>query len=142
MRPLAERFGLRVVQEVADDSYTAVLYRRDQVGLRVAVDWSEFRPFLTIYELGPEGFVRGESGLLRADGRRTAFDVDDLLLLRAPPASPVGKMLGRRDEKAAGKLLGQYAQVLQDAGADVLAGRFDVFDQLNEVVKKREQRLT
>ncbi len=51
MQPLTVRFGLRVVGKEDDGSYTAVLYANDTTGLKAAVDWSELRPFLTVYEL-------------------------------------------------------------------------------------------
>jgi hypothetical protein len=46
MRPLVDRFGLRVERAEQQRDYAEVVYVNAKTGLRVAVDWSEFRPFL------------------------------------------------------------------------------------------------
>jgi hypothetical protein len=138
MHPVAGRFGLRVAQEKDEGNYTSVLYLNHTTGLEVAVDWSELRPFLTMYELHLGQMP--EQPLVRIGrNRRRAFDLDDLLVLRSPSASPAGKMLGSRDESAAARLLDEYASALECHAADVLSGQFGVFDELDEIVKHREQ---
>jgi hypothetical protein len=49
-------------------------------------------------------------------------------------------MFGSRDEPGAVQLLADYASALEQA-SDVLSGDCAVFDQLREIVTKREQRL-
>lgn len=140
MRPVGERFGLRVVNEEHEGNYVAVVYRNDTTGIRVAVDWSELRVFVTLYELTLDGFPDEPTFVVGGEQRR-AFDADDLLLMRAPSPSPVGKMLSGRDNDAAERLVGEYADALGRSAADVLSGDFTVFKDLNEIVRRRERDL-
>lgn len=137
MQPLADRFGLRIADEAETPSASEVLYLNKSTGLRVMLDWRDFRPFLTLYKL--------VNGLLPPDRPEAidlhvplqAFDVDDLLILRAGAGSPVGKMLGRRDADEACHLLEEYATALERYASDVLDGDFSVFAELNRVVAER-----
>lgn len=141
MLPLAEHYALRVIGEESDRNYTAVRFANGTTGLKVAVDWSELRPFLTIYELANGAFPPEPAAIGIPGARRRAFDVDDLLLLRPVAPTPVGKMFGSRDDQAAMQLLADYARALEQQASDVLSGDFAAFDQLDEIVTKREQRL-
>lgn len=138
---VARRFRLQVVDRVDQGNYAAVLYRNDSTGLRVAVDWSELRPFVTLYELVAGRFPDEDSPPSSQLTRRLAFDADDLLSVRPPKVSPVGKMLGARDLDAAERLVAEYASALEQSAADVFAGDFGVFDQLDENVRRREHDL-
>jgi hypothetical protein len=141
MQPLAKTYALRVVGEENHRNYAAVKYANRTTGLEVAVDWSELRPFLRLYELAGGAFPTDPVALGLPGIRRRAFDVDDLLLLRPLAPSPVGKMLGRRDQHEASQLLVDYARALDQQASDVLSGNFAVFDELDQVVAQRERRL-
>jgi hypothetical protein len=61
MQPLADRFGLRVKEEVDRPDVAEAIYVNETTGLSVSVDWSEFRPFVRLHqlvngELPPEPF--------------------------------------------------------------------------------------
>jgi hypothetical protein len=66
-----------------------------------------------------------------------SFDAGDLWILRAGGGSPVGKMLAERDNIAAGRLVAQYETMLAQHAADVLAGDFTIFEELDRIVKTR-----
>jgi hypothetical protein len=137
MESVAKKYGLQVVGEKHDRSYTAVQFANKSTGLLVAVDWSELRPFLTLYRL-TEGKFPLEDGGHEAPGHELhAFDVDDLLLMRPVDHSPVGKMLPGPDTLAAGHLLVDYARALDLQASDVLRGDFTVFERLNLVIAER-----
>lgn len=141
IEPVSKKFELRVVGEDADRNYAEVRYANGSTGLRVAVDWSELRPFLTLSRL-TDGKFPVEIGSDESAAReRDAFDVDDLLLMRPVERSPVGKMLPGRDALAAGRLLADYARALDIQATDVLSGDFAVFEVLNRVVTERARRL-
>jgi hypothetical protein len=141
MQPLATSYALGVVGDDDDRNYAAVRYANDTTGLKVAVDWSELRPFLTLYELTGGAFPTDPVAIGVPGIRQRAFDVDDLLLLRPLARSPVGKMLGKRDDHEATQLLADYARALDQQASDVLTGDFTVFDELEQIVAQREQRL-
>jgi hypothetical protein len=63
-------------------------------------------------------------------------------MLRAVGGSPVGKMLGERDNYAAGRLVAEYARALDQHATDVLTGDFTVFGQLDQIVKTRARGMT
>lgn len=141
MQPLADRFGLRVKDEVDRPDFAEAVYVNDTTGLSVSVDWSEFRPFVRLHvlvggELPPEPFSYATGPQLQS------FDADDLLILRAGGGSPVGKMLGERDNYAAARLVAEYAKALEQHAADVLSGDFTVFEELDRIVKTRARGMT
>jgi hypothetical protein len=140
LQPLAKSYELKVIDEESDRNYAAVKYANASTGLKVAIDWSELRPFLTLYELQHGVFPPDPLSIGVRGARRLAFDVDDLLVLRQFTPSPVGKMLARRDDQEAMRLLGEYARALDQKVSDVLCGDFTVFDELERVVLEREKQ--
>lgn len=139
MRNLATQFALRVIRRDEGRQYAAVLYANQTTGLKVAVDWTELRPFLTIYELENEKVVQEVPAVSTGTNRSKAFDVDDLLLERPVSNSPVGKMFSGREDRAAADLLGQYSVALSTQAADVLTGHFEIFQRLDATVRTRAQ---
>lgn len=139
MRPLANRYGLRPVSERESKYEAEVAYTNNTTGLRVRIDWAEFRAFLTICQLENESWPpehRGSTAIAQK-----CFDVDDLLLLRARSGAPVGKMLARRDEDLATQLLEEYAAAIDQHAGDVLSGDFTIFDKLSDIVADRRRRM-
>ncbi|MDR0787636.1 MAG: hypothetical protein LBG44_07195 [Gemmatimonadota bacterium] len=141
MRPLVTRFGLHVIRRDDGRHYAAVLYVNATTGLKVAVEWMESRPFLTIYELEDGQIVDENPPIHPGNERWKAFDVDGLLLIRPVDNSPVGKMFSRGDLKVVSRLLKRYADALTEQGDDVLTGNFQVFQQLKELVMTRAREL-
>lgn len=141
MLPLVDRFDLRVKEEVDRPDFAEAVYVNDTTGLSVAVDWSEFRPFLKVHEL-TDGRLPADPISYTSPTQLQSFDVDDLLILRAVAPSPVGKMLGERDNIAAGRLVSEYAKALEQRASDVLTGNFAVFAELDSIVKKRAKGMT
>jgi hypothetical protein len=141
MSPLATQFGLRVVKRANSRNYAAVLYANATTGLKVEVEWTELRLYLTIYELENGKIVQEEPTVSRGADRSKAFDVDDLLLVRPVPNSPVGKMFARRDAQAMIPFLEQYVQALTAQASDILSGDFAIFDRLNENVRERARSM-
>lgn len=137
LEPLVRRFDLRVVRKVRQGNYTEVLFSNATTGLSVAVDWAEFRPFLRVIRLEDGRMPLEHEPNVAGEARLTSFDVDDLLLLRSPSQGPVGKMLRERDDQAAARLIADYAEALLEHGTDVLSGDFEVFDELERIVKRR-----
>jgi hypothetical protein len=139
MQPIIHHFSLRVSGEEETTSYAEVLFTNTTTGLRVLVDWAEFRPFLTVYRLTPG--VTPDSDRPVSHKQRLSFDVDMLLALRAKSLGPVGKMLGSRDTSAVGNLLGEYADALREHASDVLRGDFMIFAELDRRVSERAKEL-
>jgi hypothetical protein len=140
MQPLVDRFGLRIAKEGDSPDFAEAIYTNETTGLSVAVDWTEFRPFVKLYEL-TAGALPPDLDPGSTSQRLRAFDADDLLALRAAAKSPAGKMLGERDNYAAGRLVGQYAAVLEQVAGDVLNGDFTIFEELDRVVKARARQM-
>ena len=141
MQPLTDRFHLRANEEVDQPDFAEAVYVNDTTGLSVAVDWSEFRPFLRLHQL-VNGEVPPDPISYKSGGPLQSFDADDLLILRAAASSPVGKMLGERDNIAAGRLVRAYADALERHASDVLTGDFKVFLELDRIVKTRARGMT
>lgn len=49
IQQLAAKYGLRIVDEDDEGNYSAVWFANSTTGLKVAADWSELRPFVTLY---------------------------------------------------------------------------------------------
>lgn len=141
MQSLVERFGLRVKEEVDRPDFAEAIYANDTTGLSVSVDWSEFRPFVRLHQL-VNGELPPEPFSYAAGPQLQSFDVDDLLIVRAGGGSPVGKMLGERDNYAAGRMVGEYAKALEQHATDVLSGDFTIFQELDGIVKTRARGMT
>jgi hypothetical protein len=139
MRPLVARFDLKIREEEDVVSHTAVLYANETTGLKIAVEWLELRPFVTMYELKDGTFP--ESPITTGGERGRIFDVDDLLMLRPVVPSPVGKMLSGPDEHLALKLIAEYVRAVEEQAADVLSGDFSIFGTLDQIIKKRAQSM-
>lgn len=136
MQPIVDRFGFKVLREVDQPDFAEVVYTNDTTGLSAAVDWSEFRPFVHIHQL-IDGQLPADPISYASNDQLKSFDIDDLLRLRANEGSPVGKMLGERDNAAARRLMDEYAKALEQHASDVLCGGFTVFAELDRVVKTR-----
>jgi hypothetical protein len=140
MKPLEEVFRFQIAAEAEEPMSAEVLYLNESTGLRVALDWRDFRPFVTLYRLQDGGMPPERPTSLAPGAPLHAFDADDLLLLRGA-SGPVGKMLSQRDTDAAGRLLREYATALEQHAADVLRGDFSVFQELAAVVRRRYEDL-
>jgi hypothetical protein len=139
MQPVMDRFGFRVNHETETDQVADLVMVNETTAVRVVVDWTEFRPLLTVYQL-VAGALPPEPEV-DPRGQLQAFDVDDLLLLRATGESPVGKMFSHRSAGDVETLVGEYAEALQRDAADVLSGDFSVFRALNQIVAKRRREM-
>lgn len=136
MQPLTQKFGMRIISESDSSSWSEVAYVNSTTGLKVAVDWSEFRPFISICELVDGKFPPEPTSIARAKYLKS-FDIDDILLIRATDSSPVGKMLGTKSDQAVECLLREYANGLDEYASDVLSGDFTIFSELTIIVKAR-----
>ncbi|MEO8397976.1 MAG: hypothetical protein ABI700_33590 [Chloroflexota bacterium] len=141
MSLLATQFGLRVLRRDNSRNYAAVLYANATTGLKVAVDLTELRPFLTIYELENGALLQEVPSVSTGTDRSKAFDVDDLLLVRPVDNSPVGKMFSGEDDQTVPRLLSEYMSALSSQASDVMSGNFDVFQRLDENVRARARSL-
>lgn len=129
MGPLAERFGLRVVKVEDLPHASEVWYANRTTGLKVRLDWDEFRPFLTIARLGARGRFPEEPIFPRSPPTEI-FDLDHLILLRAGRIHPVGALIRAREASQAEECLRAYAKAAEAHAADVLEGDFSVFPEL------------
>jgi hypothetical protein len=141
MQPLADRFGLRVKDEVERPDFAEAVYVNNTTGVSVSVDWSEFRPFVRLHEL-VDGELPPEPLSYATGPQLQTFDADDLLIHRAGGGPPVGKMLGERDNYAAARLLAEYARALEQHATDVLSGDFTVCGELDRIVRLRARGMT
>ena len=137
MRPLATQFGLRLLRRDETRNYAEVVYGNASTGLKAAIDWTELRPFLTIYELENGEIAQEVPAVSTGAVRSKAFDVDDLLLVRPVTNSPVGQMLSGGDDQAVTRLLERYASALSSQASDVMSGNFEIFQQLDDIVRAR-----
>lgn len=137
MKPLEAKYSLQVISEAEELMCAEVLYANQSTGVRVTLDWRDFRPFVKLFQLQDGRLPPERPVSLTPKEPLRAFDADDLLLLRGATDSPVGRMIGRRDQVQAEHILRDYADALQTHAHDVLTGDFSVFRELNTVVQKR-----
>lgn len=140
MHPLATRFALVKVREDVHPYGPEVWYANKTRGLRVLVDWSDFAPHLTLFQLDRGRFPRDRPRTLEYEPLH-AFDVNTLLLLRSAEPGPVGKMVRRREPADIEALLSEYSAVLETYAADVLSGDFSVFPELNRITEERYKEI-
>src|SRR5205085_1613101 len=108
MEPLTERFALLAKQESESTMVAEVLFANDTTAVRVTVDWGEFRPFVSLYQLERGQLPLSTSIALPLGGQLKDFDADTLLHLRAKGDSPSGQMFGERSPEGIYLLLRAY----------------------------------
>ncbi|MGH7653539.1 MAG: hypothetical protein ACREN6_02645 [Gemmatimonadaceae bacterium] len=137
MEPLTKRFGL-LVREESESAMTAeVLYANDVTAMRVTIEWLEYRPFVTLYQLEGGHLPLKTAVALAMHEKVKAFDADILLKLRMEGASPVGKMFSAWNPDAALSLLSEYAVALGQHADDVLSGDFEIFSTLEDILRRQ-----
>jgi hypothetical protein len=135
---LARRNGLEIVRESEDNIGAEILYKNRTTGLRIVVDWTEFRPFLWISRLG-EHISTPQSTLSLTEEIFQEIDVDAILLQRAPKEElPVGKMLGDREVRQVRKLLEEYADSMATLIPEVFRGDFRIVELAERHLRSRE----
>jgi hypothetical protein len=139
MHPMIRQFGMRAIREDGDPQCPIVVFANDSIELEVRVEWRELRPYLLLSE---RLAVPRSAGATLSKRAGRAFDVDDLLLLRAKgKPTPAGKMIGEGGNEAAAALLREYSEALRAYATDVLTGDFQVFNELDAVVAERRHKL-
>lgn len=141
MQHLADRFEFAVADEFETTEAAEVLYTNKTTGLRVRLDWREFRPFFTLYRLKNGCLPKEDRGLRDPCVQGNVFDADHLLLRRGGTSTPAGAMFASRDQSAVDRTLTRYVAALERYAGDVLGGDFTIFADLDETVKANRATL-
>ena len=135
--PLVQEVGLKETAATVSPLFLAARYANATTGVEFAVEWRELSPRVTLFELSGGAFVDLQDPVQLSGPRRVSFDADDLLNLRKPAPSPVGRRLRRKGPGEIEWVMSLYSQALLTAASDVLHGDFEVFDQLDAIVSAR-----
>jgi hypothetical protein len=115
-------------------------YRRDPIGVIVAIDLQETFTFVQVCRLVDGSFARA-IGEIRPDTVLNCFDLNDLVELH-DPSKVVRGYYPERPEPEGGLegITKRQAENLRDIGGAVLSGDFSEFATLESKVKARAKR--
>lgn len=139
MEPLRQRVSLREVLFLEEAHFCRVAFSNEHIGLDVAIDWMEFRPFIRVVRL-KDGTLPALDEALELERPIGSFDVDDLLLLRSVSSAPMGHMLAERSTPAVEQMLSGYVRLLIEHIVDVLLGNLSEWPQLDAMVRRRAEQ--
>lgn len=118
-----------------------VIYQNSTTGIKIRFEPRENHIFVMLMRL-IEGKLPDYPIFIKADTQINLFYLDDLLELRSPSLKIKQKDLGDWINSIdLENLLAQYAKSLQQFGIDILQGDFTVFNELEQIVKRRVENL-
>jgi hypothetical protein len=141
---LVREFALREVSAEAGERRASIRFANQSAasGVEFKIDWADLKVFVTVCRLTTKGEFAGLHSSTRPGNEpRSAFNADDLLLLRDPNSKLPNRRLRRKAPGEARPILDAYVHGLREHAADVLRGDFGVFEALNTVVEERTARL-
>lgn len=141
MQPLLDQYALYVSAHESRPGYGMKRFENETTALQVAVDWREFRPFLSVSRIGGENAPAMVVDRQVSRPGRDSFDLDDLLILRKADPTPVGKLLPNRELEPVRGLLAEYVAAIEAHASDVLRGDFSIFVELERVVAERMRKV-
>lgn len=137
---LVEEFGFKRKARKRDADIYRVPYEGARAKVEVGFDWRE--QYINVL-LGRPGVPRwqAEGRLPSPSDELTAFNLEDLLSLRAPGSGVDAKTFGRaltREEIE--HVCGTYARALREHAADVLRGDFSVMPAVARIMSERAEK--
>ena len=148
LHPLLDDYGLARtrVDDPGGYMYYTVIYQNETTALRVYFEWRDIYLSVQICRL-VDGQVQKQSHAFNQEW--TAFEVEDLLTVRAPDfdQSPLLATRSWEDSKGEDAILDDvrqkleiYAAALREYGGDILRGDFSIFPQLDKLVKQKVKK--
>ena len=137
---LVEQFGFKRRAKKRASGVFRVPYETDATKVEVGFEWRDQYIYVL---LGRQGVPRWkeEGRLPRPSDEITAFNLEDLLSLRAPggglDAKTFGRALAREDIE---HVCGTYARALREHAADVLRGDFSVMPAVARIMNERAEK--
>ena len=122
-----------------------IIYLSDKVGIKITYEYREAYIFIMIYKLIAGELIENPRSI-KEDTPLYGYELDDILSLRKPPAliKPAykyGKDSRYYDEKnGLTEYVTAFADNLKKYAADILSGNFEVFKELDKIVKERASK--
>lgn len=131
-RPLRESYDFCVIDRKIERFSWEIFLANSTTGICVSLQLREMCVFVTLCQLINNQFVF-HAGEITPDTQLYCFDLEDLVNLRSSTISN-GSLCGNIPIES---MLEQNLQNLESFSSDVLSGDFSVFEDLDEVVKRR-----
>lgn len=141
MAGLAIDFQLSLTVARADESEAVASFENATTAILVRHDAYERRVFVSLHKKRGIGASASPDINDRLRDPLNGFDVDDLIALRCPDRAVVQQNADLTSVTQLREVLTKYSGVLAEGARDVLAGNFEVFAQLADVVHDRIKRL-
>jgi hypothetical protein len=134
---LVDEFGCRKRAKKTDAGVYRVPYENGTTKVEIGLEWREQYIYVL---LGRRDAKRAEERgrLPQPDDEITAFNLEDLLALRAPGEGVSPDSFGRAlTREAIERILQTYARALREHGADVLQGDFKILPAVTKIMRQR-----
>jgi hypothetical protein len=144
-RYLQEDYGFRLTKSKKEDSGYVLVYLSSTTGVKITYEFREAYVFIMLYRL-IDGHMVEDTGTIHEDSILHSFSLDDIILLRDPSALmkttyEYGVETDVSDEtKWFEQYVSDFAFKLKHFAYDVLLGNFEIFKDLDKIVKERAKR--
>jgi hypothetical protein len=139
---LVGQFGFKRRAKKRDAGVFRVPYEGALTKVEIGFEWRDQYVYVLLGRRDGARAGKGEA-TPRAAGEITAFNLEDLLSLRAPgrgvDESVFGRALTREDFE---HVCGTYSAALREHAADVLRGDFSVLPQVAKIVRGRMEKFS
>lgn len=136
---LQRRFGLTITKFRCDTHVYECVLQNETTGVKVVYEPRQLFVFVQVCELIDNKIVR-HHGEMKPDSELHCFDVDALLMLRKSEYRTHSLEIADLENYNPEAAIWQYAADLEEFGSDVLTGNFEVFRDLDQIVKVRARQ--
>lgn len=138
---LVDEFNFEVVSQKSSSYSCSIFYKNHSTAVEISYEPREKHIFVLLMRL-VDGEIPEYPIFICQEAELNSFYLDDLLSIRNSPYVFDQKLIETPFKKSGmGLLLKQYAQALKIFGSDILGGDFEIFSELEKVVKKRAKNV-
>ena len=139
---LESEYNFRLSKCDKEDWGYELIYRSDTTGVRITYEYREAYIFIMLYQL-VDGAIKENPRNIENNTVLYGYGLDDIISLRNPedlikPAYEYGEQSEYYDkDKGLSLFTSAFTSNLKTYGKDVLSGDFEIFPELDKIVKER-----
>lgn len=143
---LESQYGYRLVECDKQNWGCKLIYLSEETGVEIVCEHREAYVFVTLYKL-VEGTLQNNSRNIDSNTVLHGYSLDDLVSIRSPqnsmkPTYRYGEQsIYFKKDVGFGQYVAAFAENLRRYATDVLCGNFEIFLELDNVVKERARAL-
>ena len=139
---LEKVYNCRCIKSIKENWGCKVIYINETTGVKITYEYREAYIFITLYKL-LNGVLIENPGVINEDTLLYGFDLDDIINISNPtdlikPTYEYSNNSVYHNKNNGFKLyISDFAKNLEKYGNDVLSGNFEIFKEIEIIVKKR-----